>query len=156
MTNKYFKDEEITKNDLFFVCYMIERVARILHQHNKYVVNTIGYDELYHLISVANVLHSLNPKQVEEEWINDYKLEKGNFDITIVDQELCDKIPSELDMGKVYSRLIVDTALPNEDYVSGIIRVYNNEICETIDNYNGSAYYEPSYVIVRAYNDGGF
>lgn len=156
MTNKYFKDEEITKNDLFFVCYMIERVARILHQHNKYVVNTIGYDELYHLISVANVLHSLNPKQVEEEWINDYKLEKGNFDITIVDQELCDKIPSELDMGKVYSRLIVDTALPNEDYVSGIIRVYNNEICETIDNYNGSAYYEPSYVIARAYNDGGF
>lgn len=156
MTNKYFKDEEITKNDLFFICYMIERVARILHQHNKYVVNTIGYDELYHLISVANVLHSLNPKQVEEEWINDYKLEKGDFDITIVDQELCDKIPSELDMGKVYSRLIVDTALPNEDYVSGIIRVYNNEICETIDNYNGSAYYEPSYVIARAYNDGGF
>ena len=59
-------------------------------------------------------------------------------------------------MGKVYSRLIVDTALPNEDYVSGIIRVYNNEICETIDNYNGSAYYEPSYVIARAYNEGGF
>ncbi len=156
MTNKYFEDEEITENDLFFVCYMIERVARKLHQHNKYVVNTVGYDELYHLISVANVLHSSNPKQVEEDWINDYKLEKGDFDITIVDQELCDKIPSELDMGKVYTRLIIDTALPDEDYVSGIIRVYNNEICETIDNYNGSAYYEPSYVIARAYNEGGF
>lgn len=156
MTNKYFEDEEIVENDLFFICYMIERVARTLHQRNKYVVNAIGYEELYHLISVANVLHSSNPKQVEEDWINEYKLEKGNFDITLVDKELCDKIPSELDMGKVYSRLIVDTALPNEDYVSGIIRVYNNEICETIDNYNGSAYYEPSYVIARAYNDGGF
>lgn len=156
MTNKYFEDEAITENDLFFVCYMIERVARKLHQHNKYVVNTIGYDELYHLLSVANVLHSLNPKQVEEDWINDYMLEKGDFDITLVDRELCDKIPTELDMGKVYSRLIVDTALPNEDYVSGIIRVYNNEICETIDNYNGSAYYEPSYVIARAYNEGEF
>ena len=44
MTNKYFEDEAITENDLFFVCYMIERVARKLHQHNKYVVNTIGYD----------------------------------------------------------------------------------------------------------------
>ena len=64
MTNKYFEDEAITENDLFFVCYMIERVARKLHQHNKYVVNTIGYDELYHLMSVANVLHSSNPKQV--------------------------------------------------------------------------------------------
>ena len=156
MTNKYFEDEAITENDLFFVCYMIERVARKLHQHNKYVVNTIGYDELYHLMSVANVLHSSNPKQVEEDWINDYMLEKGDFDITLVNRELCYKIPTELDMGKVYSRLIVDTALPNEDYVSGIIRVYNNEICETIDNYNGSAYYEPSYVIARAYNEGGF
>ena len=156
MTNKYFEDEAITENDLFFVCYMIERVARKLHQHNKYVVNTIGYDELYHLMSVANVLHSSNPKQVEEDWINDYMLEKGDFDITLVNWDLCDKIPTELDMGKVYSRLIVDTALPNEDYVSGIIRVYNNEICETIDNYNGSAYYEPSYVIARAYNEGGF
>lgn len=135
---------------------MIERVARKLHQRNKYVVNAIGYDELYHLISVANVLHSSNPKQVEEESISEYKLTESNFDITLVDKDLCDKIPTELDMGKVYSRLIVDTALPNEDYVSGIIRVYNNEICETIDNYNCSAYYEPSYVIARAYNEGGF
>lgn len=77
---------------------MIERVARKLHQRNKYVVNTIGHDELYHLISVANVLHSANPKQVEEDWINDYQLVKGNFDITQVDPDLCDKISSDLDM----------------------------------------------------------
>jgi hypothetical protein len=58
MKNKYFPDEEIEENDLFFVCSMIERVARQLHQRNKYVVNTIGKDNLYHLLSVANVLHS--------------------------------------------------------------------------------------------------
>ena len=34
MTNIYFQDEEITINDLYFVCYMIERVARKLHQRN--------------------------------------------------------------------------------------------------------------------------
>ena len=44
----------------------------------------------------------------------------------------------------------------NEDYVDGIFRVYNNPICEVIDNYNASAYYEPSYVIARAYQNGGF
>jgi hypothetical protein len=59
-------------------------------------------------------------------------------------------------MGKVYERLIVDTLQSNEDYVNGLIRVYNNPICEVIDNYNCSAYYEPSYVIARAYQDGGF
>lgn len=52
MKNKYFPDEEIEENDLFFVCSMIERVARQLHQRNKYVVNTIGRDNLYHLLSV--------------------------------------------------------------------------------------------------------
>ena len=28
MKNKYFPDEDIEINDLYFVCYMIERVAR--------------------------------------------------------------------------------------------------------------------------------
>lgn len=56
MTNKYFPDEEIKINDLYFICYMIERVARRIHQKNKYVVNAIGKEALEHLISVANVL----------------------------------------------------------------------------------------------------
>ena len=59
-------------------------------------------------------------------------------------------------MGKVYSKLIVDTALLNEDYVKGIVRVYNDAICEVIDDYNNGAFYEPSYVIARAYKNGEF
>ena len=43
---------------------------------NKYVVNTIGRDGLYHLISCAEVLHCENPLKVESDWINDYELEK--------------------------------------------------------------------------------
>lgn len=156
MMNKYFPDEEITVDDLYFICYMIERVARKLHQRNRYVANTIGKDELYHLISCANVLHCENPEKVEEEWIENYKLGKGDFDITKVDEELADKIPAALDMGAVYQRLISDTLDEDEDYVDGIIRVYNSEICDTIDNYNCSAFYEPSYVIARAYQNGGF
>ncbi len=64
--------------------------------------------------------------------------------------------PRPNQMGKVYQRLIVDTLLPEEDYAEGILRVYNNELCDVIDNYNCSAYYEPSYVIARAYHAGGF
>ena len=59
-------------------------------------------------------------------------------------------------MGTVYCRLIVNTLSSKEDYVDGIIRVYNDDICEVIDNYNCSAFYEPSYVIARAYQNGGF
>lgn len=156
MKNIYFPEEEITKNDLYFICYMIERVARRLHQKNVYVVNTLGQDNLTHLICVANVLHAENPLDVEDQWIEDYELKEGTFDITDVDKTLVRKIPTALQMGKVYTRLIVDTMTLEETYIDGILRIYNNEICETIDNYNASAYYEPSYVIARAYFAGGF
>ena len=156
MKNKYFPDEDIKINDLYFICYMIERVARHIKQKNKYVVNTIGKDGLYHLISCAEVLHCENPLKVEAEWINDYELENGNYDITDVDSELATIIPTPLDMGAVYQRLIINTLSSKEDYVDGIIKVYNDDICDVIDNYNCSAFYEPSYVIARAYQNGGF
>ena len=156
MTNIYFPDEEIKKNDVYFICYMIERVARKLHQRNKYVVNKIGKGQLEHLISVANVLHAENPLAVEDDWIEEYDLAEGNVDVTAVDSELVTTIPSTTQMGKVYQRLIYDTMQPGESEVEGIIRVYNDEICDVIDNYNCSAYYEPSYVIARAYHNGGF
>lgn len=156
MKNRYFTDENIQSKDLLFICYMIERIARKLHQKNQYVVNTIGKDAMYHLISVANVLHAENPLDVEDKWVEEYKLENGDFNILDVEKELVSKIPTAIQMGKVYQRLIRDTALQGEDYVEGIFRVYNHEICNVIDNYNCSAYFEPSYVIARAYQIGGF
>ena len=156
MKNIYFPEEDITENDLFFVCSMIERVARHIKQRNKYVVNKIGYDNLLRQLSIAETLHSENPLQVVDNWTDEYQLENGSFDITDVDKELCTNIPTPLDMGKVYMRLILQTRLDAEDYEQGIIRVYNDDICETIDNYNSSAYYEPSYFIARSYFAGGF
>lgn len=156
MKNKYFPEEEIEENDLYYICYMVERVARHIHQHNRYVVNKIGKDELYHLISCAKVLHCENPVKIEDDWIGEYGLEKGGFDIECVDKELADIIPTPTQMGKLYSRLILNTMGVEEDFVEGILRVYNDDICDTIDNYNCSAFYEPSYVIARAYQNGGF
>lgn len=63
---------------------------------------------------------------------------------------------SDLNILKVYKRLILNTLSPDEDYVQGMIRVYNAEICSIIDNYNSSAYYEPTPTIVRSYYTGSF
>lgn len=156
MNNLFFSDEKITENDLYFVCYMIERVARKLHQKNQYVVNHISREEWERIFSLAGVLHSENPLKIECEWIEGYHLEESRFDITDVNEELVDEIPSETQMGKVYMRLILSTLQPEENYVEGMIRVYNDDLCKIIDNYNCSAYYEPSYVITRAYYNGGF
>ena len=111
---------------------------------------------LFHQLSVANVNHSANPLQVEQDWIDEYGLSSGDFDITDVDSSLAEEIPSPTQIGKVYMRLILETLSPNENYAEAILRVYNDDICKTIDNYNCSAFYEPSYVIARAYQDGGF
>ena len=156
MTNMFFKDEVVTENDLYFICYMIERVSRYLHQRNVYVVNAVSPEEWRRLISLANVLHCENPLKVVDEWVEEYQLERGNFDIEDVDKELVERIPSPTQIGKVYMRLIVDSLLPEEEYIDALIRVYNDEICLKIDDYNCSAYFEPSYVILRAYLNGGF
>lgn len=63
-------------------------------------MNQLGYDQLYHLIRVANVLHSDNPDQVVHDLMDEYKLEYGSFHIENVNSELCSRIPTELDMEK--------------------------------------------------------
>ena len=156
MINVFFPDEEISTDDLYFVCYMIERVARHLKQPNKYVVNMMGHNELAKKLSLADTLHSENPLAVEADWIGDYQLQPGDYDVTKVDAELCPTIPTATQMGKVYKRLILNTIESNEDYADAILRVYNNPICTVIDNYNASAYYEPSPYIARSYYAGGF
>lgn len=56
----------------------------------------------------------------------------------------------------MFSLFVIWYSVLPESKVDGIIRVYNNLICEVIDNYNCSAYYEPSYVIARAYQNEDF
>lgn len=155
MNNKYFSDEQIGFNDLYFVCYMIERVARRLKQRNKYVVAQLGKEGLYHELSVAQTSHCFNPLQVESDWIEEYSMEEGNFNITNVNPIYTEKIPSPTQMGKVYARLI-ESVNYSDDLLTSIMYVYNDAICEVIDNYETSAYYEPSYVQTRALLNGGF
>ena len=156
MKNVFFPDEQVTPDDLYYICYMIERIARQQKQPKKYVANAMGHDELAKKLSLADVLHSANPLAVAADWTEEYHLQPGQYDVTKVDPELCRQIPTATQMGKVYKRLILSTLQADEDYADGILRVYNDDICETLDNYNCSAYYEPSPYITRSYYAGGF
>lgn len=106
MSNIYLLDEEITFNDFYYVCYMIERVARDIKQRNRYVVDQIGSDGLARQLSIAETNHCLNPDQVVSNWKQEYNLAEGNVDVTKVDSEYTDKVPTALQMGNVYARLI--------------------------------------------------
>lgn len=155
MSNKYFSDEQISFNDLYFVCYMIERVARRIHQRNCYVAEHIGSEGLLHELSIAQTSHCLNPEQVESEWVETYGLQPGSFDVTKVSPRFTDKVPSPTQMGKVYARLIM--SLDSDDNLpETILAVYASPVCGIVDDYNTGAYYEPSYVQTRAFLNGGF
>ena len=151
MKNILFPDEDVSEDDLYFMCYIVERISRTIHQYNKYVINQIGYEELRRKMCLAGVLHCENPLQVVDDFIKEYDLETGEFDITDVDRDLVDEIPTATQIGKVYCRLILQTLEPEEDYVQGMLRIYNSWIAEAIDNYEASAYYEPSYILKKAY-----
>lgn len=156
MTNKYFPQEQISEDDIFFVCSMIERVARKCGHRNEYVVRKMSDEQIWHYLSLADVLHSENPLKVRDEWIEDLKLRKGNFDITDIQDGSNVTIPSPTQMGALYKRLIMALKIDGEDYVRTIRRVYSNKVCRTIDNYNCSAFYEPSNVQIEAFRNGGF
>ena len=134
---------------------MIERVARSIKQRNRYVVERIGSEGLARQLSIADTNHCLNPEQVVSEWKEEYHLEDGTTDVTRVDSQFTDTVPSATQMGKVYARLI-ETVSQGQDLVQSMQKVYASPICDAIDNYNSSAYYEPSYVQVRAYQNGFF
>ena len=155
MSNIYFPDEEITYNDLYFVCYMIERVARSIKQRNRYVVERIGSMGLARQLSTADTNHCLNPEQVVSDWREEYHLENGTTDVTHIDSHYADTVPSATQMGKVYARLI-ETVSQGQNLVQSLQEVYASPICDIIDNYNTGAYYEPSYIQVRAYRNGFF
>ncbi|MCR5069815.1 MAG: hypothetical protein K6A78_08520 [Prevotella sp.] len=156
MKNIYFQDRDITFEDLKFVCYMIERTARSIKQPNLYVVEHIGRDELHRNLSLADVLHCEPANDVTDRWKEMYHLEQGNTDVLDVDKTLTPTPPTAIQMGKVYARLIYTTLLSQESVGDGILRVYKSPICKQIDNYNCSAYYEPSDFITRAYYQGNF
>lgn len=154
--NIYFPDREITYDDLKFICYMIERTARRIKQPNAYVVEHLGKDELMRNLSLADVLHCENPDDVADRWIADYHLEDGTKDVLNVDKELTPTPPTAIQMGKVYARLIMSVLNSNDNVADKLSEVYHSPICEKLDNYNCSAYYEPSYFITRAYLQGNF
>lgn len=150
------EDREITNNDVLFVCFMIEKVARQLHQKKKYVANALGRGGLERGLLFADVLHCENPDKVADGWIRDYHMRQGDFFVERVRKELVDQIPTAMDMGHVYQRLISGTKEPDEDFPGAILRIYNAPLTDMIDDYNTAAYYTPSYLLRQAYYANSF
>lgn len=144
--------EDSQSNAVFFVCSLIDYIARKTKNERKVVVDALGPQRISKLIELADVYHSENIDAVSDRFIEDAGISKGNFDNVAVARYA---VPSHWDIGKVYKRLVMsimeeEGVEPNE----AIERAYGSFVSPLIDDYNGSFYYESPQAIFVAYRYG--
>jgi len=133
------------KNDLFFVCSIIEFIGRYTKNRNHDIVVQVGKEELARQLGAASVNHCLTFEEVADDLINFSGIKNGDFDSV----GRCKyKVPSETSIGKVYRDLILDVKKEEEDLIDVLHEVFTSFISDEISNFNSSAYYEnPSYLM---------
>ena len=113
------------EDDLFYICTMIEYVARKTHNRSGDVVKYLSDRNLIHQLKVACVNHCLSFEQVCDEWIEEYGIAEGMHENTAVYRN---PIPTETAVGRIYQERISDVMVSRERVVEAIRRVY-----ETVD-----------------------
>lgn len=144
--------EDKALNDLFFVCSLIEYIARKTKNHRNVVVNAIGRERLEHLYALADVYHSENIDKVSDELIARHNIEEGRFDNIAACRYA---VPTFWDIGKVYKRLIAAVAeRQQQPPIAALMEVYNSWLSRRIEDFNSSMYYENPDYLYQSYLKG--
>lgn len=139
-------------NDLFYLCALIDYMARKTHNHRVVIVDGLGRQRLQHIYDLADVYHCDNIDRVCQDFLDETAITPGTFDNV---GTCLFTIPSHWDIGKVYKRLILMVAqAQNIDPISALIQVYHSWICPYLDDYNGSFYYENPQFIFENFQNG--
>ena len=133
------------KNDLLYVCSLIEFVGRMTKNRNADIVKRIGKEELTRQIKVAELNHCLTFEQVASEMVEDFEIPTGNFDSVAKCKYT---VPSVIPIGSVYTDLILDIqASSHREIVDIMYDVFISFMSDEISNFNASTYYKnPSYL----------
>ena len=144
-----FMDDK-RKDDIYYVCTMIEFVGRATNNHRKDVVKRISKKDIEHQLKVAEVNHCLSFEQVCDEWIEQYNIPAGTYN-TISNCKY--SVPSVTAIGRVYQQLVIDTAAKNEE-AQAIIDVFSSFISDEISNFNSNVYYSNPDYLKCSYEEG--
>ena len=134
---------EIERNDFFYVCSLIEYIARQTKNRRRVIVEALGKEGIEKQLYDAEVNHCLSFEQVSDEVIERYKIPEGDFD-TITECRY--EVPSFMDIGKLYSILMEDCAEPERE-VDELIKIFSSFISDKISDFQTDIYYQnPSYL----------
>lgn len=147
------KTSEQLRNNLFYLCSLIEYIGRMTKNPRSVVVNAIGEKELRHIFVFADVYHCENIEKIATELIERHDIAVGQYDNTVNLGDI--SLPTFWDMGKVYSRLIGSIAEEGGmDPIKVLISVYDSWLALKIDNYRSSMYYENNSYLTCSYKAG--
>ena len=137
--------EKKEHNDLFFVCSLVEYIARKTKNRRGDVATALGKQALQHLYDLADVYHCENMDKLADELAEKHRIATGDFDNVAQARY---RVPTHWDIGKVYHRLAIRVCQEQaKEPVDALLEVYSSPIVHKIDDYNCSMYYEnPDYL----------
>ncbi len=136
-------------SDLFFLCSLIEYIARRTKNRRSDVVNRLG-DDLSRIYEYADVFHCEPIEKVADDFMQKDAISEGNYDNLSKRKYI---IPDYWDIGEVFARLIED-CYEEENIIKGIKEVYASWIAEKILNFNSDLYYQSREYLAVCYKEG--
>lgn len=141
---------EKTRNDLFYVCSLIEFITRKTLNKRGAVVDALGKSGIQKQLSDADVNHCLSFEQVSDEVIEAYHIENGSFD-TISNCEY--SIPSYTDIGKLYAILIAGCSEEGKEGEE-LEKIFKSFISDEISDFSTGLYYQNPDYLKWSYKEG--
>ena len=134
---------EKQKDDIYYVCSLIEFIARKTKNHRQDVIRHFSKADVERQLRLAEVNHCLSFEHVADELIEDYGISDGDFDTV---KECRYDVPSFLSIGMLYQELVLST-MKTEDAAQGIIDIFSSFISDEISDFNSNVYYtNPDYL----------
>lgn len=131
------------KDDIFYVCTLIEFIARITKNRRSDVIRKFTEEDVEHQLKVAEVNHCLSFEQVSDELIEEYDITDGAFDSV---KECKYAVPSVTSIGRVYQQLVLSATKAGR-VEKAIIDVFSSFISDEISDFNSNVYYSnPDYL----------
>ena len=143
MTNK-------EKNDLFYVCSLIEYISRETRNRRGDIVKKIGQEGIEKLLHDAEMNHCLSFEEVSDEVITHFQIQSGEFE---PEKGSPYTIPDVQDIGKLYAIMIEDLACPGKE-IEELMKVFSSFIRDAISNFRSDLYYQNPDYLECCYREG--
>lgn len=136
-------------NHLFYVCSLIEYIARLTRNNRCDVVKCLDRD-LQRIYEYADVFHCEPIEKVADDFIQRDDISNGNYDNIAACRYT---IPDYWDIGEVFARLVEDCYEENH-FMDGVKEVYASWLADKILNFNSDLYYQCREYIALCYKEG--